>query len=163
MQSLNFETGVKELAINGDESRVLKVNTADIGLLDRIDQSLTLLEKTIKEMGADNVEINAEGEAISDFEAVVTIARKTNKEIRNSFDFVFYPGAADIVFGKLNPLAFNASGETLYEAFFEALADVCGDDFKATVNKHEKRIDAYKKAYKSNTPKLPQAVLEGKK
>lgn len=36
MTSLKFDDGYKEYSINGDESRVIRINTTDFAIFDRI-------------------------------------------------------------------------------------------------------------------------------
>jgi len=45
MQSLNFEDGLKRLAINGDENRVIVVNPTDVGIVTRYREKLPEIEK----------------------------------------------------------------------------------------------------------------------
>lgn len=49
MQSLNFEDGLKCLAINGDENRVIVVNPTDVGIVKRYKEKFPEIEKLSKD------------------------------------------------------------------------------------------------------------------
>ena len=43
VESINFNQNLKTYAINGDESNVVKINTADYGIFDRADKAKAIL------------------------------------------------------------------------------------------------------------------------
>ena len=43
MQSINFNDGFKIFDINGDPDRTIRINTADIGILERLENSIDTL------------------------------------------------------------------------------------------------------------------------
>ena len=52
MQSISFDEGYKEFAINNDENRVIRFNPKDFGILTRMEDTLSdfeALEKKLKD------------------------------------------------------------------------------------------------------------------
>lgn len=147
MLNINFNDGIKELSINGDESRILRVNLTDFGLIDRVEKSLNDIEKDMKRLKVERAEINAAGDPVNEFSSEAKSIRKMNTVMRKRFDQVFYEGAADIVFGKMNPLALNADGMTIYEAFMFAFVKEMKPQFEAASKKNAEHLQKYKKAF----------------
>lgn len=44
MQSINFNTGYKEYAINGDDSKTIRVNISDLNIPARVDEVQNFLK-----------------------------------------------------------------------------------------------------------------------
>lgn len=149
MLNLNFDDGIREMSINGDESRILRVNLADFGLIDRVEKSLRDIEKDMKRMKAEKIGINSSGDSVDALSADAQSIRKMNTALRKRFDQVFYDGAAETVFGKMNPLALNTDGVTIYEAFMRSFTEVMRPEFEAASKKSADRLRAYKTAFDS--------------
>lgn len=145
MESLNFDEGFKEFAINGDENRILRINPADIGIIDRMQESIDAMKKELEKISK-NVPMTSAGTAASDDEQQVATVRALNKLMRKQVDDVFYPGAAEVIFGRQNPLALSG-GKTIYEKFFKALQAVIKPNIEAEMKKAQKNIGKYKEAY----------------
>ena len=145
MESLNFDEGFKEFVINGDKNRVLRINPADIGIIDRMQESIDEMKKELEKISKE-IPMTAAGTAASENEQQVATVRALNKLIRKQVDDVFYPGAAEVIFGRQNPLALSG-GETIYEKFFKALQAVIKPNIEAEMKKAQKNIGKYKEAY----------------
>ena len=144
MSSIIFDEGYRTFDINGDPNRVLRVNPSDIGILDRMMKAYEDMQKEVAELG--DIKISNTGEAISDAVEVVGTIRKLNRMLRMRFDEIFYEGAADIVFGTMNPLA-TAGGKTVFENFMEAfikeIKPMLEDEQKQTSENLKKYKDQY--------------------
>ena len=141
--SIVFDDGVKEYEINGDPSRILRFNPADVGIVDRYYACVQKMEQELKSV--EDITIDPAGNPLEEIgEAAVTI-RRVNEVLRRNFDEVFYKGASDIVFGNQNPLAL-AGGKTIYENFMNAFKDVIAPQIEAEKKKSEKAINKYRKA-----------------
>lgn len=154
-RSFNFDDGVREYTINGDTNRKLKINVNDIGLIDRIEKSIRMMQKEVQ--GIKDVELKPDGTA--DLAAYAEPVRKMNGIMRHEFDAVFYPGASNIVFGKQNPLS-TVDGITIYERFMKAFIDVVKPEMEKENAKSEEHIRKYKSQYEKLTP--PEKVRAGK-
>ena len=154
-RSLNFDDGVREYTINGDTNRKLKINVNDIGLIDRIEKSIRMMQKEVQ--GVKDAELNPDGTA--DLAAYAEPVRKLNGIMRHEFDAVFYPGASNIVFGKQNPLS-TVDGITIYERFMKAFINVVKPEMEKENAKSEEHIRKYKSQYEKIA--LPEKVRAGK-
>lgn len=56
MQTINFNEGkYKEFAVNGDESRIIKINIGDYGIIERLKKAMRRIEDFQSELeGSDN-------------------------------------------------------------------------------------------------------------
>lgn len=155
VRSINFDDGIKEYTINGDENRKLKINMNDIGLIDRIERSIRMMQKEVQDIK--DVELSPDGTA--ELEEYAKPIRELNRIMRKEFDAVFYPGASNIVFGKQNPLS-TVGGVSLYERFMKAFLDVVKPEMQKENAKSEEHIRKYKSQY--DKPMPPAQVRAGK-
>ncbi len=125
MKSIRFDDGFHEYAINGDETRVIRVNPSDFGILAR----LKVAEESMKDIKIENTP-----EGIAEFDRLA----------REQIDKVFGEGTAQIVFGRTN-CASMAGGKPIYINFLEAFAPI----IKADVEAEKKKSDANIKKYTS--------------
>lgn len=144
MEKLNFNEGLKELEINGDPNRVLRYNPGDIGILDRLETAWQDVNKQYKEL--QGVRISPTGNALDEASEAAGIIRKLNTSLRETLDKLFYPGAADVVFGYQNPLAI-AGGKTIFENFLNAYGRLIKPQLEKEAKEMQKHINKYKKAY----------------
>ena len=125
MQSLNFEDGLKRLAINGDENRVIVVNPTDVGIVTRYREKLPEIEK---------LSANTENsEKIPDI---------LDKKVREFVDYIIGSPVSEIVFGKTNCLSM-AGGQTIFENFLTAYMEYMKPEIKAEYERSKKRIEKY--------------------
>lgn len=142
---LNFEDGIKEIEINNDPKRILRVNVTDLGLIDRLEKSITDMQSDMDKL--EGITLNADG--TSALEECSEVVREVNKIMRRNFDAVFYPGASNIVFGKQNPLS-TVNGKSIYENFMVAFRDLVTPELQKEANNVSKttnKVNQYKEAY----------------
>lgn len=144
MEKLIFDDGCKEYEINGDPNRVLRFNPADVGFIDRLEAALNDVKGEMDKVKG--VKISPTGNAIDETSEAACLVREMNKSLRDSFDKIFYPGAADVVFGYMNPLAL-AGGKTIYEQFLDAFAKTVKPSIDKEMKASEKHIEKYKAEY----------------
>lgn len=145
MEKIVFDDGCKEFAINGDEKRILRFNPSDIGLIERFHDSYEEMKKELDKIEKDGG-LTAAGDSVEQFGAFAESIKQINSVMRKQVDDIFYPGAAEIVFGRMNPLAIS-KGKTIYENFFEALEKVIKPYADAEAKKANNRVMKYKKSY----------------
>lgn len=142
-ETFSFDSGIKEYAINGDENRVLKVNVTDVNFLPRLYDSFLKAQELVKNIGTyepKDASIEALREGIDKISGI-------DKAIRSGFDEVFYPGAAETVFGQMNVLSFVGNGDTIYESFMNAFISKMEKEIKTNSEESEKKISKYRDAY----------------
>ena len=125
MKNICFDDGYHEYKINGDESRVIRVNPSDFGILARLNAA----QEAMKDVTIEN-----SPEGIAEFDRLA----------REQIDMVFGEGTAETVFGRIN-CASVANGKPVYINFLEAFAPI----IKADVEAERKKSDANIKKYTS--------------
>lgn len=144
MEKLKFNDGLKELELNDDPNRILYYNPGDIGILDRLETAWHDIDRQMKDL--QGLAISPTGNAVNGASEGAKIVRGLNKSLRTTFDNLFYPGAADVVFGQMNPLAL-AGGKTVFQNFLEAYGKLLKPQIEKEAKAAQKRIEKYKKEY----------------
>ena len=143
MNSLNFDEGYTELAINGDESRILRLNLADSDLIVRFYDAMNELEKIATEVN--EIKLRNDGSA-KDFEKIEILKDLTNK-VREKIDYALNTNACEIAFGNQSPLSL-VKGKYLFEGFLDALKPFIEKEIKKQSELSKKRIEKYTKRVK---------------
>lgn len=125
MQSLNFNDGLKRLAINGDESRVIVVNPTDMGLVSRYREKLPEIEK-----------INIDSENSEEIMQIL------DSKVREFVDYIIGSKVSDVVFGTANCISM-ADGKMLFENFMTAYMEFMNPEIKAEYERSRKRVEKY--------------------
>ena len=127
MQSISFDEGYKEFAINNDENRVIRFNPKDFGILTRMEDTL------------------------SDFEALekklTNNLREAEKVVHEKIDSIFNANVHDIIFNHQSPISL-VGGEFLFMRVIEALVPIVEKEVKYEMQKSEKRMSKYTEKYK---------------
>lgn len=110
MQSLNFKTPLKTYAINNDESTVIKINTTDYSLVERINKLTERTEALVQKYK------NMKPEDVT-FEIFLDV----DKEIRKEIDYVLGAGVSQGAFGDVNCLSICDDGSMILRTFSTAL------------------------------------------
>lgn len=118
MKSINFDEGYKTYAINGDESRVIKVKVGDFNLLERVKSAMTEIE-SLKEKFSGKPDENT----MIEFDS----------SVRKLIDKAFDSDVCANAFGNANICTVVSSGKLLFEAFFEAFMPILKADISAAV------------------------------
>jgi len=132
MQSLNFKTTLKTYAINGDENAVIKINTTDFGLIDRLKN---LVERTGK--------IADKYKAMSEDKLNIDVFIDFDKDIRKEIDYVLGEGVSQSAFGDVNCLSICDDGSMIFENFLNCVVPVILDDVQTAVANRSKHIEKY--------------------
>ncbi len=140
MNNLNFDTGYKEYSINGDESKVIRIDTTDYALFDRIQKVSKNIDKLSENYRNTKVETD---------EQANELFVKVDKDIREQINKIFGYDVSSVVFGITNCMSITKSGHMLFENFLNALIPVIKNDMQEAVNKQNERV----KKYTSQIPK----------
>jgi hypothetical protein len=134
-----------ELTINNDESRVIRIDLNDFGIIERINESYKKIDefqKTHKD-----VEMKADGTVADGLEKSAEILKAFNNLIREQIDFIFDSKVSDVVFGNKNPLSM-VNGVPLYERFITALEPYIKKIAEKESAEAQKRISKYTQVIK---------------
>lgn len=132
MQSLNFKTPLKTYAINDDENAVIKINTTDFGLIDRLKN---LVERTGK--------IADKYKTMSEDKLNIDVFIDFDKDIRKEIDYVLGEGVSQSAFGDVNCLSICDDGSMIFENFLNCVVPVILDDVQTAVANRSKHIEKY--------------------
>ena len=135
MNNLEFDDGLKRLAINGDENRIITINPTDIAVIKRYNEVIPQLD----ELSEKYKEIPQEKtvEAISELD----------KKAREFIDYIIGSSVSETVFGTANCLSY-AGGQTIFENFLTAYMNYMTPAIKSEYEKSKKRIEKYTKHIK---------------
>lgn len=134
MQSISFDEGYKEFSINGDESRVIRFNPKDFGILTRMESTLSdfsELEKKLKESNED------------DF---VGVLKDVEETIYIKMDEIFNADVHDIIFNHQSPVAL-VGGEFLFMRVINAIIPIMEKEINKERKESEKRMAKYTEKY----------------
>ena len=135
MQSISFDEGYKEFAINNDENRVIRFNPKDFGILTRMEDTLSdfeALEKKLKDGNEEEFTNNL---------------REAEKVVHEKIDSIFNANVHDIIFNHQSPISL-VGGEFLFMRVIEALVPIVENEVKYEMQKSEKRMSKYTEKYK---------------
>lgn len=113
MKSINFDEGYKTYAINGDESRTIKIRIGDLNLKNRLESALTEIEAL-----KDKYIGKADENTISEIDS----------SVRKIIDKAFDSEVCTNVFGNASVFTLRNDGKPLFEVFFESLLPVLESD-----------------------------------
>ena len=135
MQSISFDEGYKEFAINNDENRVIRFNPKDFGILTRMEDTLSdfeALEKKLKDGNEEEFTNNL---------------REAEKVVHEKIDSIFNANVHDIIFNHQSPISL-VGGEFLFMRVIEALVPIVEKEVKYEMQRSEKRMSKYTEKYK---------------
>lgn len=129
MKSIDFDSGYKTYAINGDENCVIRINTTDFNLPKRLKDAYDSIQETIGEYEGKN-----SAEDIAAFDV------KVRKIINEAF-------GSDIctpAFGSANLFSITNNGNYIFENFLEALLPVIQADIEEAAQAAQVRPEVQK-------------------
>lgn len=148
MKSINFGTGYKTYALNGDENNVIKINVSDINILKRAKEVQSFID------------------SLGDFQPTPEKLAELDGVLREKLDYVFGSGVSKAAFGETNCLSPLDDGRFLFQSFLEALLPVISEDIKkagAKVNGNvQKFIDKKPKSASKKSVDLNNLTEEQK-
>ena len=145
MDSLNFNEGYKELAINGDESRVIRIDLTDYGMIERLNESYKKIDEFQK--NCEDININADGTPADKLNTSAEMLTKFRTLIEEQIDYILDSKVSKIVFGNKNPLS-TVNGVPLYQGFLNALAPYIKEVMQREQKESKKKIEKYTKVLK---------------
>ena len=122
MPSLNFNTGLKTLDINGDPDRVISFPPSDVFFLSRLYASFERIEEYYQGF-------QKELEEVQGTTGVLELGKEADTTVKNILDELFSdytPGLSDIVFGKLAAVGV-AEGTPLWAGFILGIISECDE------------------------------------
>lgn len=115
MKSINFNTGIKEYAVNGDEGNVIRVNVGDMNIATRFKENINLfddIQRDIDENGKPTPE------KLSEYD----------KTIKEKIDYIFGSDVSSHAFGNASCLSPVGDGKLMFTAFMESFMELIKED-----------------------------------
>lgn len=136
--------------INGDNNKILELNTSDMGIISRLDEVYPKLLDLQNEVAslADTTD-----EGADDATLLSSTAKKLNKidaEMRNALDYIFQANVSETC-GSEGSMYDPIDGVFRYEYIIEILSKLCTNNLELEFKKMKSRID--KQASKYNKRK----------
>ena len=128
---LNFDDGMEELKINGDDNRVLRFNPLDQSILDKIMKANNEISAKLKDL---------EKETMADKDKFDNM----DKFVKEKIDGIFGIGTSQIVFGNASAVL-TSKGSYIYENFLIAVMEYMTKKANDEIALSKKRIEEYTK------------------
>ena len=135
MRSLKFNTGIKEFDINGDKNKIIRIDTTDINLGQRIEKAQKELKKIAKKY-----EIVIKSGKLE--EKPFEVMTEYDQLVREQIDYMFDSPVSEIAFGNTNSLSV-CGGNPLFENFLNAILPEIENDINEEQKNSAKRIEKY--------------------
>lgn len=142
MKSINFDSGIREYAINGDENNVLRIAVTDLNLGKRIENMLEKLEEI--------------AEKYKDSEISPDTLYNLDIEVKAMLDEALGEGTSSIFKG-VNVCSPVGNGEFMIKGFLDALSEIIMEE-QSKLKKPEPRAEVQK--YLINPSTAPQKKVE---
>lgn len=123
MKSINFNTGIKQYAVNGDESNPVSINISDLNLYKRIRDSENAFDPILARLDEE--------------ENTPELFAEVDKAVKDKLDYIFGTNLSEKVFGGTNCLSPLDDGNLLFMAFFEAFVPMVLEDMKKSKQSFE--------------------------
>lgn len=135
MTSLKFDDGYKEYSINGDESRVIRINTTDLAIFDRIKKAMSNIDDISKEYK--NAEPKTDDEANELFVSA-------DKRVREQINYIFDSDVSSVAFGNTNCFSIVFSNQQpLFYNFLNAIIPTIRSDIEKVMTGQNKNVAKY--------------------
>lgn len=146
MQNISFDVGYKSFCINNDESKVVRFNPSDYGLLERFSKARKTIMQEVNSLN-EEVNLKADGTSTDGLDETAELIEKVNKIINGQIDYIFDAEVSKIAFGNQSPIS-TIKGKFLFERFLDAVGPLMEKEIKAEQAASEKRVSKYTKQVK---------------
>lgn len=130
MRSINFDDGRRSFCLNDDPNRVIWINPADIGIMQRLDNVYKRMKTEYDNLSGREQEITQE--EFFNF----------SDKLKNELNYLFASDVADIILAGASPLA-TVNGSPIILGFLEAVTPIIEEYVKDEASLMEKRIRKY--------------------
>lgn len=146
MHNINFQDGTyEEITINNDSNRIIRIRTADIGIVERLGEARKAIKAKIEEVEAmENLQNEVDEE--SAFEKSTEMIKNVNDFIREQTNYIFDSDVSYAAFGNQSPLS-TVKGVPLFESFLNAMTPIIEKAVKKEKEASEKRVRKYTERY----------------
>lgn len=136
------QIGKKRIRIDGDDSRILELNTSDLGIFGRLQKS----EEDITQLTKDAMENWPKESDESSFEVTTKIFNTIDARMREILDFIFDAPVSELC--APNGTMFDPiNGKLRYEHIMEIIGSLYESDITTEVDKMSARVKKHTDKY----------------
>lgn len=146
-QTVDFDLSLntrKTIRIDGDDNRIIKLNTADMGIIERIQQLSERMSELAKEFVSVKYDENLDEKESTD--ELVNQINKIDGEMRSIIDDLFQSPICDVCVPDGTMFDIH-NGEFMYEILIDRLltlyADTIQDETQKVITRMRKHTDKY--------------------
>lgn len=133
----------KKFRINGDYDRILELNTSDLNVLGRYNESYP---KLMDFMDSVRQELSATDDDDEDLGKISDVLTKIDKEMRNCIDYIFDTNASEVCAPSGNMFD-PVNGQFRFEHIIETLSKLYSEGINAEFAKMKKNTAKYTTKY----------------
>ncbi len=140
----------KKFRINGDNNRILELNTSDVNIVSRLNKGYTellSLAEAVKEL-----DLEDEGTTEEQMEKMSEQLSEIDKKMREQLDYIFDTNVSEVCAGNASmydPL----NGKFRWEHIIESIGNLYGEAFKREFANMTKRVQKHTGKYTKSTKK----------
>lgn len=134
----------KRIAINGDENRILELNTSDLNITNRLSEAYPKLNELGQQIGA--LTMPKTEDDVADLKAVSDAWKAIDGEMRNLMDYIFDSNVSEMC-APSGSMYDPINGKLRFEWLIDILSDLYERELQAEFNKVTKRIEKHTSKY----------------
>lgn len=140
----------KRFRIDGDDNRIIELNTSDLSILPRLKETypkLMKLNKQVSEMSESTPESDdTDGVEDSRFDNVIDTLTKVDKSMRELIDYIFDSNVSEVC-APSGSMYDPINGQCRFEHIISCLTNLYETDMSAELDKLSQRTDKYTSKY----------------
>ena len=133
--NINLSDGFKEVTINNDPNRVIRINPTDVNFISRYNETVKKIDELSEKYAnvkEDELFLEEQAETISNID----------KQAKEYLDYIVGSPVSETVFGTSSCLSFS-DGKTVLENFLEAYVGFMTPAIKEEYKKSRQRVNKY--------------------
>lgn len=143
----------KKLRINGDNTKILELNTTDIGIVSRLSEFYPKLDELQKQFNTLEVKFDNDGNLTDEsFFAAGETVKEIDEKMREYVDAIFDSNVSELCAPDGNMFD-PINGSYRFEYIIEALANVYSDEIQKNIEKRKETIGKHTAKYKGRKKK----------
>lgn len=143
----------RKIRIDGDQNRILELDTTDIGIVNRLAEFYPKLEELQKQFSSINVDFNEDGDITDDsFAEMGKAVAEIDKQMRKCMDEIFQSNVSEMCAPTGNMFD-PINGSFRFEYIIDALSNLYGEEISKNLEKRKETISKHTAKYKGKRKK----------
>ena len=137
----------KRFTLDGDESRILELNTADLSIIQRLSEAYPKLEELEHEVSKITEGVEATDETVvQDMNIIATRLRETDGKMRELLDYIFDSNVSEMC-APSGSMYDPIGGQLRYEHLISILIGLYEDNLAQEMKRVQKRVKSHTAKY----------------